>query len=39
LINSTVLELEISKISDTLKKEQIEQYLLLTKQKLLVTKK
>jgi predicted nucleic acid-binding protein len=37
LVNSTVLESEISQINNQTKKEQVEQYLLLAKQRILVT--
>ncbi|MBF2058046.1 MAG: hypothetical protein IGQ45_12740 [Cyanobacterium sp. T60_A2020_053] len=37
LVNSAVLELEISKMSDSLKKDNIKQYLFLAKRKILVT--
>jgi len=39
LVNSTILELEISKIYNSLKKEKLEQYLLLATHKILVTEK
>ena len=37
LVNSTVLESEIGQISNQTKKEQVEQYLLLAKHRILVT--
>ena len=37
IVNSTVLESEIARISDETKKEQVQQYLLLAKHKILVT--
>ena len=37
LVNSTVLESEIAQISNPLKKEQVEQFLLLAKHQMLVT--
>ena len=37
LVNSTVLESEIAQISNPIKKEQVEQFLLLAKHRILVT--
>ncbi len=37
LVNSTVLESEIAQISNPIKKEQVEQFLLLAKYRILVT--
>lgn len=37
MVNSTVLESEIAQISSLIKKEQVEQFLLLAKHRILVT--